>query len=106
MRLDRYLRSKLGKLPQSLIEKSLRLGKIRLNKKKVKSSIKVKVDDKIDLFNFIYKEKILQKKINFEPTNTIIKENEDLIIENNDNFVVINKSSGISVQGGTKSKKI
>ena len=105
MRLDRYLRSKLGKLPQSLIEKSLRLGKIRLNKKKVKSSIKVKVDDKIDLFNFIYKEKILQKKINFEPTNTIIKENEDLIIENNDNFVVINKSSGISVQGGTKSKK-
>ena len=33
MRLDRYLRNKLGKLPQSLIEKSLRSGKIRLNKK-------------------------------------------------------------------------
>ena len=28
-----------------------------------------------------------------------------MIIDNNDNFVVINKSSGISVQGGTKSKK-
>ena len=28
-----------------------------------------------------------------------------MIIENNENFIVINKSSGISVQGGTKSKK-
>ena len=105
MRLDRYLRNKLGKLPQSLIEKSLRSGKIKLNKKKVKSSFKIKVNDKIELFNFNYKENIFQKKINYVPNNIIIKENEDLIIDNNDNFVVINKSSGISVQGGTKSKK-
>mgnify|MGYP000928598283 CR=1 FL=1 len=35
----------------------------------------------------------------------IIKSNEDQIIDNNENFVVLNKSSGISVQGGTKSKK-
>ena len=28
-----------------------------------------------------------------------------MIIENNENFIVLNKSSGISVQGGTKSKK-
>ena len=35
----------------------------------------------------------------------IIKANEDLIIDNNENFVVLNKSAGISVQGGTKSKK-
>ena len=41
MRIDRLLRSKLGKIPQSLIEKSLRNGKIKLNKKKVKSSYKV-----------------------------------------------------------------
>jgi len=105
MRLDRYLRNKLGKLPQSLIEKSLRSGKIKLNKKKVKSSFKIKVNDKIELFNFNYIEKVFQKKINYVPNNIIIKENEDLIIDNNDNFVVINKSSGISVQGGTKSKK-
>ena len=37
MRIDRLLRSKLGKIPQSLIEKSLRNGKIRLNKKKVQA---------------------------------------------------------------------
>ena len=28
-----------------------------------------------------------------------------MIIENNDDFIVLNKNSGISVQGGTKSKK-
>ena len=36
MRIDRWLRNKLGKMPQSLIEKSLRLGKIKINKKKNK----------------------------------------------------------------------
>ena len=105
MRIDRLLRSKLGKIPQSLIEKSLRNGKIRLNKKKVKSSYKVNQNDKIELFNFNFKEEIIQKKIKFKPSDEIIKSNEDLIIDNNDNFIVLNKSSGISVQGGTKSKK-
>jgi len=105
MRIDRLLRSKFGKIPQSLIEKSLRNGKIRLNKKKVKSSYKVNPNDKIELFNFNFKEEVIQKKIKFKPSLEIIKSNEDLIIDNNDNFVVLNKSAGISVQGGTKSKK-
>ena len=105
MRIDRFLRNRYGKIPQSLIEKSLRNGKIKLNKKKVKSSIKVKINDKIDLFNFNFKEVINQKKIQYKATNEIIKANEKLIIDDNENFIVLNKSSGISVQGGTKSKK-
>jgi len=105
MRLDRFLRNKLGKIPQGLIEKKLRTGKIKLNKKKVKSSTKVILNDKIELFNINFKEKDTNKKINFKPSNTIIKSNEKSIIENNEEFVVINKDSGISVQGGTKSKK-
>ena len=35
----------------------------------------------------------------------MIKSNENLIIDNNDDFIVVNKEAGISVQGGTKSKK-
>ena len=42
MRFDRWIRNKLGKIPQSLIEKNLRSGKIKLNKKKIKSSFKIK----------------------------------------------------------------
>jgi 23S rRNA pseudouridine955/2504/2580 synthase len=105
MRLDRWIRNVLGNIPQGLIEKNLRSGKIKLNKKKIKSSVKVKTNDQIDLFDFEFKETILQKKIKFEPSQNIIKANEELIIDNNDDFIVLNKRAGISVQGGTKSKK-
>ena len=105
MRLDRWLRNEIGNIPQSLIEKYLRSGKIKVNKKKVKSSFKVKTNDKIDIFNLNFKENISQKKKKFNPSNEIIKSNEDLVIDDNENFIVLNKSAGISVQGGTKSKK-
>ena len=105
MRVDRWLRNRIGKIPQGLIEKTLRLGKIKINKKKVKSSFKIKTNDKVEIFNFDFKERINQKKIRFNPSNQVIKSNENLIIDNNNDFIVLNKSSGISVQGGTKSKK-
>ena len=105
MRIDRWIKNSLGKIPQSLIEKNLRTGKIKLNKKKIKSSYKIKTGDKIDLFNIDFKVNIIQKKIKFIPSKEIIKSNENQIIDNNDDFIVLNKNSGISVQGGTKSKK-
>ena len=105
MRIDRWVRNNIGNIPQGLIEKNLRKGKIKLNKKKIKSSQKIKTNDQIDLFNFDFKETIVQKKIKFQPSKEIIKSNEELIIDNNDDFIVLNKNAGISVQGGTKSKK-
>ncbi len=105
MRIDRFLRKKFVSIPQSLIEKTLRSGKIKLNKKKIKSSTKLKINDLIEFHNFEIKKKIIKNKVKFKPSDTIIKENEDFIIENNDDFIVLNKQAGISVQGGTKSKK-
>ena len=105
MRLDRWIRNNLGKIPQGLIEKNLRNGVIKVNKRKVKSSYKIKTNDQINIFNFEFKERIISKKIKFNPTKEIIKENENLIIDDNEDFIVLNKSAGISVQGGTKSKK-
>ncbi len=105
MRIDRWIRFTIGKIPQGLIEKNLRSGKIKLNKKKIKSSHKVKTNDNIDFYNINLNPEFTQKKVKFEPSKKIIKSNEDLIIDNNDDFIVLNKSSGISVQGGTKSKK-
>ena len=105
MRLDRWFRNEIGKTPQSFIEKHLRNGNLKVNKKKVKSSYKIKTNDKINIFNISFEEKIIQKNTKFKPTKEIIKSNENQIIENNENFIVLNKNSGISVQGGTKSKK-
>jgi len=90
MRIDRWIRNSLGNMPQGLIEKNLRAGKIKLNKKKIKSSHKVKINDEIDLFDIDFKETIIQKKIKFEPSKAIIKSNEDQIIDNNDNISIEN----------------
>jgi len=105
MRIDRFLRKHFDNIPQSFIERNLRSGKIKLNKKKIKSSAKLQINDLIEVHNLEIKNKIKIKKVKFKPSDTIIKENEDFIIENNDDFIVINKQAGISVQGGTKSKK-
>ena len=105
MRLDRWIRKNLGQLPQGLIEKNLRNGSIKVNKKKIKSSYKIKINDKIDLYNFNFKVVKNEKKIKFNPTKSIIKSNENLIVDNNEDFIILNKESGMPVQGGTKSKK-
>jgi len=106
MRIDRWIRNNVASLPQSLIEKSLRKGKIKVNIKKVNSSYKLKTGDKIKFFNFTFevkKNKETNKK--FSPSSELLKVHENRILENNDDFIVIDKSSGVPVQGGTKSKK-
>ena len=104
LRIDRWIKKNLIKIPQSLIEKDLRNGRIKVNKKKIKSSYKLNKFDQIYLYNFSYKSLIKPKK-KFIPKNTIIKETEKEIIEDNSDFIVINKKSGIAVQGGTKVKE-
>ena len=106
MRIDRWIRNNVASLPQSLIEKSLRKGKIKVNIKKVNSSYKLKVGDKIKFFNFdfeVNKNKETNKK--FFPSSELLKVHENRIVENNDDFIVIDKSPGVPVQGGTRSKK-
>ena len=64
MRIDRWIRLTLGKIPQGLLEKYLRTGKVKLNKKKIKSSQKIKTNDEVNLFNIEFKDAIFQKKLN------------------------------------------
>ena len=73
MRIDRWIRLKFGKIPKGLIEKYLRSGKIKLNKKKIKSSQKINSKDNIDLFNIEFKEIIVQKTIKFKPSKEVYK---------------------------------
>ena len=103
MRLDRWIKNNIGKYPQSLLEKSIRKGKIKLNKKKTNSSYKLKIGDEISFYNFNYEFKNI-KTIKYKPSKKNLDENEKTLIEDNDEFIVINKKAGVSVQGGTKSK--
>ena len=65
MRLDRWLRNKLGKIPQGLIEKNLKLNKIKVNRKKIKSSLKVQTNDEVDIFDFKFKKDLSKKDYSF-----------------------------------------
>ena len=105
-RFDRWFKQNILNVPQSLIEKLVRKKKIKVNKKKVKTSYRVQINDIIELHGKDdFKSFKKSKKEKYKPSEKEKGEYGKFIIENNDNFIVINKPSGISVQAGTKSFK-
>ena len=105
-RFDRWFKNKVLDIPQGLIEKIIRKNQAKVNGKKTKSSYRVQENDIIEIFNI---EKVKKTKKNlithYIPSNTERDKYDDFIIENNENFIVINKPAGIAVQSGTKSFK-
>jgi 23S rRNA pseudouridine955/2504/2580 synthase len=103
-RFDRWFKAKVINLPQALIEKIIRLNKIKINRKKKKSSYRVQLGDIIEVYD-ISKFKLSDKPIisKYKPSRKEVDIYDDYILENNNDFVVINKPSGIAVQSGTKS---
>ena len=103
-RFDKWFKAIIIDLPQSLIEKILRLNKIKINRKKIKSSYRVQTGDIVEIYD-ISKFKVTNrpKIIKYKPSRKEIDIYDDYILENNENFIVINKPRGIAVQAGTKS---
>ena len=105
-RFDRWFKAKIINLPQSLIEKIIRLNKIKINKKRTKASYRIQFGDIVEVYNISNFKTIIKSKIlKYKPSKKEVNNYEDYIIENNNNFVVINKPSGVAVQSGTKSFK-
>ena len=103
-RFDRWFKAMVIDLPQSLVEKIIRLNKVKINRKKTKSSYRVQLGDIIEIYD-ISKFKISNrpKILKYKPNRKEIDIYDEYILENNNDFVVINKPSGIAVQSGTKS---
>ena len=105
-RLDRWFRKNISQVPQSLIEKNLRKGKIKVNYKKVKSSYKLQKNDQVILYNITFStQKKNRTKTLYKATKKDLSYSSYIFIENNENFAVINKPAGIAVQSGTKSRR-
>lgn len=105
-RFDRWFKANVINLPQSLIQKILRLNKIKVNRKKVKTSHRVQTGDIIEIYNIsMFKVSERPKILKYKPSRQEVDIYDDYILENNNNFVVINKPRGIAVQAGTKSFK-
>jgi 23S rRNA pseudouridine955/2504/2580 synthase len=105
-RFDRWFKNKVLDIPQGLIEKIIRKNQAKVNGKKTKSSYRVQENDSIEIFN-IDKIKKTEKNLitQYVPSSAEKNKYDNFIIENNENFIVINKPSGIAVQSGTKSFK-
>ena len=105
-RFDRWFKAKVINLPQSLIEKLLRKNKIKINRKKPKTSYRMQMGDIVEVYD-ISKFKISDrpKILKYKPSRKEVDVYDDYILENNDNFIIINKPAGIAVQSGTKSFK-
>ena len=105
-RLDRWFKQNVIDLPHSLIEKIIRQNKIKVNKKKTKSSYRVQTGDLIVVYDILkFKPIDKEKKLKYRPNKSEVGKYDEYVIENNENFIIINKPSGISVQAGTKSFK-
>ena len=105
-RLDKWFKNEILNLPHSLLEKILRQNKVKVNKKKTKSSYRLQKGDLIEVYD-ISKLKPVDKKVKIKylPKKKEIGIYDDYVIEDNENFIVINKPTGIPVQSGTKSFK-
>jgi len=105
-RFDKWFKQNVFNIPQSLIEKIVRKNKVKVNKKKIKTSYKVQFHDIIEIYGINkIKSNDRSKKIKYKPSEKEKSKYGNFILENNNNFIIINKPSGIPVQAGTKSFK-
>ncbi len=104
-RLDRSVRRLLGQINQSLLEKFLRFGMILLDGKKAKSSTKVFYGQVLNYSQKISFEKPHQIKrisqYNEKYYKNLFKK---IFIKETNEYIAINKPSGLAVQGGSKQK--
>ena len=63
-RLDKWFKQKVINLPHSLIEKFIRNNKIKINKKKTKSSYRLQTGDLVEIFDINKFKPIDEKKMN------------------------------------------
>ena len=105
-RFDKWFKEEIINLPNALIQKLLRKNKIKVNKKKIKTSFRLSEGDEVSVFNLSnYKPTNFKKKIQYLPTPKEKKGLDKIIIHDNTDYIVINKPRGIAVQSGTNNLK-
>ena len=102
VRLDRWIKIIYSAFRQNDIEIALRKKKIKVNEKKVKSNHRIQIDDQISISGE-YRRLKKEKEYHFNRNSK--KEIDKMVIYQDDEFLILNKPSGIAVQGGTKIKK-
>ena len=103
-RLDRYIKIKFSRIPQSLIEKYIRKKKILVNKEKTKSSYKLSIGDEVEIYFNTENKKNLKVEKKIQKTKDLRFLQKKIIFECED-YIILNKPQGIPSQGGSKVKE-
>lgn len=96
-RIDNYLMNKLKGVPKSRVYRILRKGEVRVNKKRVQPSYKLMEGDEVRLPPLFLEEKAKQ----VPPSQSTQTRLAERILYEDDNFLIINKPSGMSVHAGS-----
>lgn len=96
-RIDNFLLNKLKGVPKSRVYRILRKGEVRVNKKRVDPSYKLEADDVVRVPPMFMEEQAVKAP----PSQTTMHLLSDRILFEDDNFLIINKPSGMSVHAGS-----
>ena len=101
-RVDRFVKNLFKDVGYVLLQKLFRQGRIKINRKKAKASQRLNENDQIRIYsnqlieNSDNSEKFIQKDPRLE------KIYREMLIFENDDFLVLNKKQGLAVQLGSK----
>ncbi|WP_150467526.1 RluA family pseudouridine synthase [Francisella sp. SYW-9] len=95
-RIDNFLIGQFSKLPKSLIYRWIRKGELRVNKKRVKQTSRVTAGDIVRIPPFSLEDDQKQIKVSQSHLDFL----EQRILYENDDYIVVNKPSGMAVHGG------
>ena len=100
LRLDYWLKKNYPQFPYFLLCKLIRKGSVRINGKRSKNISKVFHNDEIKVPEILTKLNV--QKLEHEFSQTTTEQVKSWVIFQDKNIIVLNKPSGISVQGGSK----
>lgn len=96
-RIDNFLLARLKGVPKSVIYRVLRKGEVRVNKKRIKPEYKLQEDDvvRIPPITVTAAAEPISVKL------SMVKNLEQHILYEDNDLIVLNKSSGMAVHGGS-----
>ncbi|APC92342.1 MULTISPECIES: RluA family pseudouridine synthase [Francisella] len=96
-RIDNFLLSRFSRLPKSLIYRWIRKGELRVNKKRVKQTSRVRAGDIVRVPPFNLEEDAKPIKVSQSHLDFL----EQRILYENDDYIIVDKPSGMAVHGGS-----
>ncbi len=96
-RIDNFLMRELGGVPRSFIYKILRKGEVRVDKKRVKPTRKLAIDEVVRIPPM----RIEEKKDKPVANEKLLNQVQAAILQEDQDIILINKPAGLPVHGGS-----